>query len=115
VYSINGGHCTNARLRCSKLDTRFAYTSPRKLARRLHPSRGRWVVPQIYRLVTGSRSRGHLRWNCRGAASSHYTFDTGGDSTELYCAKDYYAALGHQPSYVVKNLTIRQVESKWGL
>jgi hypothetical protein len=34
---------------------------------------------------------------------------------ELYCATDYYYALGNEPSYVVKNTTIRQVEPLWGL
>src|SRR3954451_19554756 len=54
VYSINGGHCHDTALRCSHLHTRFAYTRPAELAQRLHPAPGRWVVPQIYRLVKGS-------------------------------------------------------------
>jgi hypothetical protein len=115
VYSINGGHCTNTALACSKLSTRYRYTPSSTLAKLFHPAAGRWVVPQFYRLVAGTRSTGRLRWNCNGAASSHYTFDTGGDSTELYCATDYYAALANEPSYVVKNQTIRQVEAGWGL
>lgn len=115
VYSINGGHCRDTALRCSRLETRFTYTRPGELAKLLHPAPGRWMVPQIYRLVTGSRSTGRLRWNCRGPASSHFTYDTGGDSTELYCARDYYAALAHEPSYVVTRRTIRGVERLWGL
>ena len=115
VYSINGGSCHDAALRCSQLDTRFAYTRPAELALRLRPAPGRWVVPQIYRLVTGSRSTGALRWNCRGPAGSHFTYDVGGDSTELYCAHDYFAALGHEPGYVVKGRTIVGVERRWGL
>jgi hypothetical protein len=115
VYSINGGHCRDAGLRCSALDTRFPYTSPSALARRLHPAPGRWVVPQIYRLVRGSHSTGRLRWNCRGPAASHFTYDRGGDSTELYCARDYYAALAHEPRYVVRGRTIGGVERHWGL
>jgi hypothetical protein len=115
VYSINGGHCRDTALRCSHLETRYAYTRPGELARRLHPSPGRWVVPQIYRLVKGSRSTGRLRWNCRGPASGHFTYDRGGDSTELYCARDYYAALAHEPRYVVTGKTIRAVEGRWGL
>ncbi|HET6847355.1 MAG TPA: hypothetical protein VFH74_00750 [Gaiellales bacterium] len=115
VYSINGGRCRDTALRCSHLDTRFAYTRPAELAARLHPAPGRWVVPQIYRLVTGSRPTGRLRWNCRGPAGSHFTYDRGGDSTELYCARDYFAALAHQPGYVVTGRTIRGVEQLWGL
>jgi hypothetical protein len=115
VYSINGGHCTDAALACSKLSTRYPYTPEATLAKIFHPAAGTWVVPQVYRLVSGTHSSGCLRWNCAGAASSHYTFDTGGDSTELYCANDYYAALANQPGYVVKNLTIREVEARWGL
>jgi hypothetical protein len=115
VFSINGGHCADAALACSNLSTRFAYTPSATLAALFHPAAGTWVVPQFYRLVAGTRSTGRLRWNCNGAASSHYTFDTGGDSTELYCATDYYAALANEPGYVVKNQTIRQVEAGWGL
>jgi hypothetical protein len=47
--------------------------------------------------------------------SSHYTFDTGGDSTELYCANDYYGAFANEFSYVNTSLTIRQVETLWSL
>jgi hypothetical protein len=115
VYSINGGHCTDTTLPCSTLSTRFQYTSKATLYSLFHPAAGTWVVPQFYRLVTGTKTTGRLRWNCQGAESSHYTFDTGGDSTELYCATDYYYALGNEPSYVVKNTTIRQVEALWGL
>jgi len=115
VFSINGGHCTDTTLPCFGLSTRFPYTASLALAKLFHPAAGTWVVPQFYRLVTGTKSSGRLQWNCLGAASSHYTFDTGGDSTELYCANDYYAALANQPSYVVKNLNIRQVEKLWGL
>jgi hypothetical protein len=56
-----------------------------------------------------------VRWNCAGAASSHYIFDTGGDSTELYCANDYYRAFANEPAYVHTNLTIGQVETLWNL
>lgn len=115
VYSINGGHCTDTTLPCSTLSTRFAYTPEATLAKLFHPAAGTWVVPQFYRLVTGTSTSGRLQWNCAGAESSHYTFDTGGDSTELYCANDYYAALANEPSYVVKNKNIRQVETAWGL
>ena len=115
VYSINGGHCTDTALPCSNLSTRFAYTPESTLAAQFHPAAGTWVVPQFYRLVTGSHASGRLQWNCTGAESSHYTYDTGGNSTELYCANDYYAALANEPSYVVKNMTIRQLEVKWGL
>jgi hypothetical protein len=44
---------------------------------------------------------------------SHYTFDTGCDSTELYCANDYYGAFANAPSYVKRSLTVRQVETSW--
>ena len=115
VYSINGGHCTDTTLPCSTLSTRYPYTPESTLAKLFHPAAGTWVVPQFYRLVTGNHATGRLQWNCTGAESSHYTYDTGGDSTELYCANDYYAALANEPSYVVKNMTIRQVEVKWGL
>jgi hypothetical protein len=115
VYSINGGHCTDTTLPCSTLSTRYPYTSKAALYKLFHPAAGSWIVPQFYRLVTGTRTSGHLQWNCQGAESSHYTFDTGGDSTELYCANDYYYALSNEPSYVVKNLNIRQVEATWGL
>jgi hypothetical protein len=115
VFSINGGHCTDATLACSSLQTRFAYTTSAALSAIVHPKPGEWVVPQFYRLVSGTKATGGLQWNCAGAESSHYTFDTGGDSTELYCANDYYAALANQPTYVVKNLNIRQVEARWGL
>ena len=115
VYSINGGHCTDAALPCSRLSTRFAYTSKAILYRAFHPAAGTWVVPQFYRLVAGAKTSGRLQWNCLGAESSHYTHDTGGDSTELYCRNDYYYALSNEPSYVVKNLNIRQVEAAWGL
>ena len=115
VYSINGGHCSDPTLACSSLKTRFLYTTSAVLSGFVHPKPGEWVVPQFYRLVSGTKATGRLQWNCAGAESSHYTFDTGGDSTELYCANDYYAALANQQSYVVKNLNIRQVEQKWGL
>lgn len=115
VYSINGGHCTDTTLPCSTLATRYPYTPSSKLYTLFHPAPGTWIAPQFYRLVTGTKATGRLQWNCQGAASSHYTFDTGGDSTELYCATDYYHALTNEPSYVVKKLNIRQVEAKWGL
>jgi len=115
VYSINGGHCTNTALACAKLATRFRYTPPSQLRALFHPAPGTWIVPQFYRLVNGTKTTGRLRWNCQGAASGHYTFDTGGDSTELYCATDYYQAFVSEPSFVVKNLNIRQVEARWGL
>jgi hypothetical protein len=115
VFSINGGHCTDTTLACSKLSTRFPYTPSATLSKLFHPAAGTWIVPQFYRLVTGTKATGRLQWNCQGAAGSHYTFDTGGNSTELYCTNDYYAALANQPPYVVKNLNIRQVEQKWGL
>ena len=115
VYSINGGHCTDTTLPCFSLATRFAYTAPAKLYTLFHPAAGTWFVPQFYRLVTGSKTAGALHWNCQGPTSSHYTFDTGGDSTELYCANDYHHAFANEPAYVVKNVNIRQVEARWGL
>jgi hypothetical protein len=115
VYSINGGHCTDTTLPCSTLSTRYPYTPEATLAKIFHPAAGTWIVPQFYRLVSGTSTSGRLQWNCSGAESSHYTFDTGGDSTELYCADDYYKALSNEPSYVVKNMNIRQVEAAWGL
>jgi hypothetical protein len=115
VYSINGGHCTDSTLACAKLATRYPYTPSATLSKLFHPAAGTWIVPQFYRLVTGAKATGRLQWNCQGAESSHYTFDTGGDSTELYCANDYYAAFANEPSYVVKSMNIRQVEAKWGL
>jgi hypothetical protein len=115
VYSINGGRCSDASLPCSSLSTRYVYTPRSVLAQRIHPAAGTWVVPQFYRLVTGSSSSGHLRWNCLGPVSSHYTFDTGGDSTELYCRNDYYGAFANEPAYVRSDLNIRQVETLWGL
>lgn len=115
VYSINGGRCSDASLPCSSLSTRYVYTPQSVLAQRIHPAAGTWVVPQFYRLVSGSSSSGRLRWNCLGPASSHYTFDTGGDSTELYCRNDYYGAFANEPAYVRSDLTIRQVETLWGL
>jgi hypothetical protein len=115
VFSINGGHCTNTALPCATLATRFPYTAASVLATYVHPSAGTWVVPQFYRLVAGTKTTGRLQWNCAGAATSHYTFDTGGNSTELYCANDYYAAFANEPAYVVRNQTIRQVETLWNL
>jgi hypothetical protein len=115
VYSINGGHCTDATLPCSSLATRFAYTPRSVLYKYVHPAAGGWVVPQFYRLVSGSKTSGRLRWNCLGAISSHYTFDKGGDSTELYCATDYYGAFANEPSYVKRNLTIRHIETLWNV
>jgi hypothetical protein len=115
VYSINGGHCTDPALACSALSTRYAYTPRSTLAKIVHPAAGTWVVPQFYRLVSGAKSTGRLRWNCLGAAASHYTFDTGGDSTELYCANDYYGAFANEPAYVNAGLTIGQVETAWNL
>jgi hypothetical protein len=85
------------------------------LYRYAHPTAGSWSVPQFYRLLTGSKATGRLQWNCLGAVSSHYTFDTGGDSTELYCRNDYYGAFANEPAYVRSDLTIRQVETLWGL
>jgi hypothetical protein len=115
VYSINGGHCTDTSLPCAALATRYAYTPSATLSKLFHPAAGTWIVPQFYRLVSGTSTSGRLQWNCQGAASSHYTFDTGGDSTELYCANDYYNAFANEPGYVVKSMNIRQVEAKWGL
>jgi len=115
VDSINGGHCTDTTLPCSTLATRYPYTPEATLAKIFHPAAGTWIVPQFYRLVSGTSTTGRLQWNCAGAESSHYTYDTGGDSTELYCANDYYKALSNQPSYVVTNKNIRQVETTWGL
>jgi hypothetical protein len=115
VFSINGGRCTDMTLACSRLDTRFPYTAPSALYAYNHPAAGAWVVPQFYRLVTGTKTTGALRWNCAGPPSSHFTFDQGGNSTELYCANDYYASLANEPAYVKKALNIRQVEAEWGL
>jgi hypothetical protein len=115
TYSINGGRCTDATLPCSRLVTRYRYTPKSTLYRYVHPAAGGWVVPQFYRLVNGSKTSGRLQWNCLGAMSSHYTFDTGGDSTELYCANDYYGAFANEPSYVKTNLTVRQVETLWAV
>jgi hypothetical protein len=115
VYSINGGHCTDTSLPCSTLATDYAYTPESTLYAEFHPAAGTWIVPQFYRLVSGTSTTGRLQWNCTGAESSHYTYDTGGNSTELYCANDYYTALSNQPSYVVTNKNIRQVETAWGL
>jgi hypothetical protein len=115
VYSINGGRCTDRRLACSKLATRYAYTLRSTLYKYVHPAAGGWVVPQFYRLVSGSKTSGRLRWNCLGPVSSHYTFDTGGDSTELYCANDYYGAFANEPSYVKTSLSVRQVETLWAV
>jgi hypothetical protein len=115
VYSINGGRCTDTTLACSKLVTRYPYTPKSTLYKYVHPAAGGWVVPQFYRLVNGSKASGRLQWNCLGAMSSHYTFDTGGDSTELYCANDYYGAFANEPSHVRTGLTVRQVETLWGL
>jgi hypothetical protein len=115
VYSVNGGRCTDPALAWSNLSTHYAYTPSAKLYKLFHPAAGTWIVPQFYRLVSGAKATGRLQWNCAGAESSHYTFDTGGDRTELYCANDYYAAVANQQSYVVKNLNVRQVEQKWGL
>jgi hypothetical protein len=67
------------------------------------------------RLVNGSKTSGRLQWNCLGAMGGHYTFDTGGDSTELYCANDYYGAFANEPSYVKTSLTVRQVETLWAV
>jgi hypothetical protein len=115
VYSINGGHCTDTTLPCSDLMTRYPYTPKSTLSAYVHPAAGGWVVPQFYRLVNGSKTSGRLRWNCLGAMSSHYTFDTGGDSSELYCANDYYGAFANERSYVKTGLTVRQVETLWGV
>jgi hypothetical protein len=115
VYSINGGRCTDTTLPCSRLVTKYRYTPKSTLYTYVHPAAGGWVVPQFYRLVNGSKTKGRLQWNCLGAMSSHYTFDTGGDSTELYCANDYYGAFANEFSYVKTSLTVRQVETLWGL
>jgi hypothetical protein len=115
VLSINGGHCTDTTLPCSRLVTRFPYTPRSTLYTYAHPPAGSWAVPQFYRLLTGSKSTGRLQWNCLGAVSSHYTFDTGGDSTELYCANDYYAAFANEPAFVNRNRTIAQVETLWNV
>jgi hypothetical protein len=115
VLSINGGKCSDPALPCATLDTRFVYTAPSMLYTYNHPAPGTWVVPQYYRLVSGAKTSGPLRWNCNGPPASHFTFDQGGNSTELYCAVDYYASLASEPAHVVTNLNIRQVEAKWGL
>jgi hypothetical protein len=115
VYSINGGRCTDVTLPCSKLDTRYPYTPSSVLSKYVHPAPGTWAAPQFYRLVTGTKLIGRLQWNCVGPPPSHYTFDTGGNSTELYCANDYYAAFANEPSYVRGDLTIGQVETLWNI
>jgi hypothetical protein len=115
VYSINGGRCSDASLPCSTLPTRYVYTSRADLASHVHPAPGTWVVPQFYRLVKGTSTSGRLQWNCLGPQPSHYTYDTGGDSTELYCANDYYGALANQQPNVRLDLTIGQVETLFGV
>jgi hypothetical protein len=115
VFSINGGRCSDTTLPCSDLVTPRDYTPPSQLYTYNHPAPGTWVVPQFYRLVSGAKTTGRLQWNCNGPGKSHFTFDQGGNSTELYCAVDYYASFANEPARVAKNLNIRQVETEWGL
>src|SRR3954454_8428724 len=62
VFSINGGHCSDTTLACSSLKTRFAYTTSAELSLIVHPKPGEWVVPQFYRLISGTKATGRLQW-----------------------------------------------------
>ena len=96
VYSINGAHCTDPALACSTLSTRFPYTPRSTLERSCIRRPG----PGSCRSSTGWSAARNRPRGCGGTvsvqAASHYTFHTGGDSTELYCANYYYGAFANK-------------------
>lgn len=96
TLAVSGGRCANLSRACSKLEVPFSYTPLSGLTRVLTPPQNAYGVVQFYRLVTGAKLTGTVRWDCRSTSwADHWTTES-----EVFCFKDFKTAGGARSPYV---------------